>query len=72
MPNIELLVRPFQGRSVSPPRRVGGIRCSNDSPTTVVLELGKGVFGRVYSTGFTMDLQYYMTKQQREMEEDTE
>jgi hypothetical protein len=67
MANIEILSRGFQTAQISPPRKAGSLRCSNEDPATVTVQLGKGAAGRIFSTSYKIDVRRYMTKQQREL-----
>jgi hypothetical protein len=52
---------------MSPPRVAGAVTCSYEDPATVVLQLGKGASGRIFSTHYKIDVRRYMTKRQKEM-----
>jgi hypothetical protein len=72
MANLELLVRANQTPAVSPPRRAGGVTCSNEGVASVILQLGKSAAGRVFSTSYKLDTTGYMTKKQKELAEEDE
>lgn len=70
MANVEILSRGFSTPQTSPPRKAGSRKCSNEDPATVILQLGKGASGRIFSTSYKIDIRGYMTKQQRELTSD--
>lgn len=67
------IVRPFLLPDTSPaPTRIGRTTGSGaaTAPDTVILKLGEGVQGKVVTTNVREYILLYMTKQQREIEED--
>lgn len=66
MASLEVLVRPNQIKSISPPKRSAGLSCDN-AQENVILQFGKGGQGRIFTISFSQQLRRYMTKQQREI-----
>lgn len=65
------IVRPFQTPNTAPPRLRTG-RTDTSEPATVVLKLGEGTQGTVVNISYSISIQRYMTKQQRELEDEAE
>jgi hypothetical protein len=67
MADVFRLTRGTLPPAMSPPRVAGAVTCSYEDPATVVLQLGKGASGRIFSTHYKIDVRRYMTKRQKEM-----
>lgn len=63
--SLERIVRPFQTRDVTPPRRVVDVAQSQD-PAGVVLTIGKGGSGNVMHGSISYSMTIYMDTKLKE------
>jgi hypothetical protein len=68
MQPLETLIRSRQTRDTSPARRASSMKC-DDQSDNVILQFGKGGSGRIFSTSYSIRVQRYMTKRQKEIQE---
>ena len=61
---LEKVVRPFQTPILTPNAR--NIAVISGTPETVILQFGKSARGRIGMTNYSVSVQRYMTKQQKE------
>lgn len=72
MTNLETIVRPFQTRDVTPPRRIES--SESDGSENLRLEIGKNASagGKMLITTYSASISRYMTKQEKEVDGERE
>lgn len=67
---LEHIIRPSQSPNFGPPKTTQSLACE-ETPATVVLQFGKGGVGKIGTISYSFSVRSYMTKQQKEICEQT-
>ena len=69
MPSLERVVRPFQTKDVTPPKRI--LQKSEDTVDNVLIQCGKIGSTKTFNASYSSTITSYVPNQQRELTRDT-